>query len=416
MARRGQFNAPQVPSIDSALSEPSPRHEIVSSPVEIDEVNRGVGAAREYQASHTASTWSSENADSSRSNTTQSVDFAPMQTQDITEPFSSEPESLHREQGIPRSPSNRSSRVRWSNYQPLISSSSLPESADIPMSQTLQEGFEALRKGQDTIPSHRRDDPPRPPTSEDLRRLPTKAAQYIPPKGKETLESIIIVLYDEAENEVSLQEFASQYLRPKDTACLLLRGVSTVSRTENKYQWEDNVDGFFQTSRLILDEIICSLLVRECNFPTRNIIIFGHGEGAIAGLSAFIIWEKIEFGGVICVGGQLHPHADLLGDLMSNTPVLLLGGSLGMTSPVAQNRIEKSYTYVDCDLIEGKDDVLPGGRQLKTLRDFLAHRLQEEEWTKPAIITFGEKSSSFNELALNDEFQTVVASRAMVVY
>jgi hypothetical protein len=76
-------------------------------------------------------------------------------------------------------------------------------------------------------------------------------------------------------------------------------------------------------------------------------------------------------------------------EFKSKTPILLLGGSLGMTSPVARNLIEQNFSYVDCNLLEGEGDIMPRGDQLKTLREFFAHRLQHEEWTKPAIITFG---------------------------
>jgi predicted esterase len=254
----------------------------------------------------------------------------------------------------------------------------------------LQEDFETLTERQDAIPTHRPNDRPRIPTTEELRALPVKA-HMIPPKGKEGVENIIIVLHDHSGNENFLQDFAEKSLRPKDTACLLLRGVSAVAGKENSYQWEDNVDTFLKTSQLVLDDVISALLVSKCNFPARKIVLFGQGEGAMAALTISSAWERVEFGGVICVGGQLPSHIAPSRDTKSKTAVLLLGGSLGMTNPVAKHRIQQNFSYVDCDLLEGKDDALPRNKQqLRSLRDFFSHRLHEEEWTKPAVITFGK--------------------------
>ena len=394
MAQKNQDN-PRVPSIDSALRESSqtPGHGNLR-----DNVDDGASERRailhdvERPASPSLSTLSSEVAETSHSTTTQSqsANFLLPQRHDSSGIASSEADSAGRDHGTPRSQSNRSSHVRWS-YQPMMSRSSLEIGRALPEHHPLQEDFEALAERQNAIPSHRRDDRPRMPTTRELRDLPV-VASMIPPNSREQVENIIIVLHDKGGDELSLQEFAEFQLRPKDTACLLLRGVSAVAGKENSYQWEHNLDTYLRTSRLILDEVISALLISKCNFPARKIIVFGQGDGAIAALATFLAWERVEFGGVICVGGQLPPYFALPEDFQSKTAVLLLGGTLGMTTPVAKNRIEQSFSYVDSDLMEGKDDSLPRSKQqLKTLRDFFSHRLHEDEWTKPAAITFGKE-------------------------
>jgi predicted esterase len=254
----------------------------------------------------------------------------------------------------------------------------------------LQDEFQALRESQENIPLYSRYDRPRLPTVEELARLPSGVmAKIIPPREREMVEGLIIVLHDHGGNESPLMEFAQEHLRPKHTACLLLRGVVAIEGRENSYQWESNSDTFLRTSRLLLEELIRRYLIQECKFPPGKIIIFGQGEGGEAGLLTFLRWESIEFGGVICVGGRLIAHVTLPEDTKSNTPVLLLGGALGITTPTAKNQIEEYFSYVDDDLLPAREDDLPMGKQLKTLRAFFAHRLQEEEWTQPAIITFG---------------------------
>jgi predicted esterase len=303
-----------------------------------------------------------------------------------------EADLLGRDHGTPRSLLNRSRHIRRS-YHSVPFTSSLET---LPEHNPLQEDFEALTERQDGMPSYRREDRPRIPTAEELRALPV-VANIIPPKARERVENIIIALHDHSGNEFLLQEFAELRLRPKDTTCLLLRGVSAVAGKENSYQWKDNLNTFFTTSQLILGEVISALLISKCNFAARRIIVFGQGEGAMAALATLLTWERVELGGVICVGGQLPSYATLSGDIKSKTAVLLLGGALGMTTPAAKNRIEQNFSYVDCDLLEGKDDVLPRGHQLISLQDFFEHRLHHEEWTKPAIITFGEAGSRLSK-------------------
>lgn len=389
MAQRDPFN-PRAQSIDSTIRDSSPRPEHSSSRGNVDDEGSERPAILpdvERSESPSLSTWLSENPETNPFNAPQSANFAVPRRRESTV-ASSESDSLNPSHDTPRSQSNLSGHGRWS-YQRIPSLSNLEIGRTLP-EHHLQEDFETLTERQDAIPTHRPNDRPRIPTTEELRKLPVKA-RMIPPKGKEGVENIIIVLHDHSGNEDFLQDFAEKNLRQKDTACLLLRGVSAVAEKENSYQWEDNVDTFLKTSYLILGDVISALLISKCNFPARKIVLFGQGEGAMAALTISSAWERVEFGGVICVGGQLPSHIAPSRDTKSKTAVLLLGGSLGMTNPIAKHRIQQNFSYVDCDLLEGKNDALPRNKQqLRSLRDFFSHRLHEEEWMKPAVITFGK--------------------------
>jgi len=380
MAQRNQSNF-QGQSIDSTITDSSSRPEPDGWRGNLnDEGSEGHAILPDVErsASPSTSTWSSENPENPF-NTTQSADFAVPQRTESTI-ASSESDSLSRGQDTPRSQSNQSGHFRGS-YQHRPS---------LPSLEILQEDFPSLTDRQDKIPTHNRDGLPRIPAPEELRTLPVKV-HMIPPKSKESVENIIIVLHDRSGNEYFLQDFAEKYLHPKNTACLLLRGVSTIAGKKDSYHWVDNSDTFLKLSKIILEDVISGLLISKCNIPARKIILFGQGEGAVAALTTFSTWRRVEFGGVICVGGDLPPYAGPSGDTKSKTAVLLLGGELGITTPVAKNHIENAFSYVDCDLLEGKDDALPRTKQqLRSLRDFFCHRLHEEEWTKPAVITFGK--------------------------
>ncbi len=386
MAQRNQY-VPRGPSIDSAIRESSPKPDQGSSPDNVDDADsegRAILPDIVRSASPSTLTWSSENPESSQFNAAPSANSTVAQRQESTGIASSESDSLSHSHDTPRSQSTQSGHVRWSYHR-------MPSSSNLEIAEHhKQEDFETFTDRQDAIPTHRPNDHPRIPTAEELRGLPV-AARLIPPKSREGVENIIIVLHDQSGNEHLLQDFADKNLRPRNTACLLLRGVSAVAGKQHSYQWEDNVDTFLKTSKLILEDVISSLLISKCNFPVRKIILFGQGEGAMAALTMVSAWKRVEFGGVICVGGQLPVYIAPSGDDKSKTAVLLLGGSLGLTTPVAMHRIGENFSYVDCDLLEGKADALPRSKQqLKSLRSFFSHRLHEEEWTKPAVITFGE--------------------------
>lgn len=380
MAQRNQQNY-QGQSIDSTITDSSPRPEPDGWRGNVEDEGsegRAILPGVERSASPSTSTRSSENPENPF-NTTQAATFAAQQRAESTI-TSSESDSLSRSHDTPRSQSNHSVHFRGSSRR-------MPSILSL---NNFQEDFETLTDRQDKIPTHNRDHLPRLPTPEQLQAL-SVTAHLIPPKGNEGVENVIIVLHDHSGNERFLRDFAEKNLHPKNTACLLLRGVSAVAGKDDSYQWEKDDDTFLAASKFILEDVISNLLISHCNIPARKIILFGQGEGAIAALTTFSAWKRVEFGGVICVGGDLNPYVAPSGDTKSKTAVLLLGGELGITTPVAKNRIEQTFSYVDCDLLVGKDDSLPKNRQqLRSLRDFFCHRFHDEEWTKPAVISFGE--------------------------
>ena len=91
-------------------------------------------------------------------------------------------------------------------------------------------------------------------------------------------------------------------------------------------------------------------------------------------------------------------YTRLESDVKAKTPALLLGGALGDMSPAAQEKVQDNFISTDKYIETGAQDVIPETQeQLKPLRDFFAHRLRREEWTKQAVISFGKHNSSPTE-------------------
>ena len=184
MAQRNPFN-PRAQSIDSTIRDSSPRPERSSSRGNVDDEGSerpAILSDVERSASPSLSTWSSENPETNPFNTTQSANSAVPQRRESTV-ASSESDSLNPSHDTPRSQSNLSGHGRWS-YQRIPSLSNLEIGRTLP-EYHLQEDFETLTERQDAIPTHRPNDRPRIPTTEELRTLPVKA-RMIPPKGRKT--------------------------------------------------------------------------------------------------------------------------------------------------------------------------------------------------------------------------------------
>ena len=140
-------------------------------------------------------------------------------------------------------------------------------------------------------------------------------------------------------------------------------------------------------------EVVTAVLIKTCGFRARDIAIVGHNQGGTAALAvAAACWET-KFGGVVSIGGPLP--TDFPDGIKSSTHVLLLGGKLGDISPTEGARIQKSFSGTT-DALKTYDLPTEGDdyNDIKDeeLREFLAHQLRREEWTKEAVITFGTSS------------------------
>lgn len=125
-----------------------------------------------------------------------------------------------------------------------------------------------------------------------------------------------------------------------------------------------------------------------------NIMILGHCQGGMAALAMVGLWDEVEFGGVISIGGPLPPDVQLPSAVKAKTPALILRAELGDINPSALNRIKETFVTVDVETREGAHDTVPDQNALRPILDFFAHRFHREEWEKQAIVSFGESESS----------------------
>ena len=217
----------------------------------------------------------------------------------------------------------------------------------------------------------------------------------------------MVLLHHEGGNENSVKDLARRIQRKlPECLFLLLRGPETYPKGNNGYHWaysENGVDDrFIRSSRHLLKDIILDDLVKGCFFRPRNIVILGHGQGSLVGLTAATIWNDTELGGVIAVGGSLPADFQLLAPVKAKTPALMIKASHGLITPESIELLKESFLFVDVRERPGSDEDVPKGQEqdFQPYLSFLVHRLRRDEWNKHAVVSFGRcwtlVSTTFN--------------------
>ena len=256
----------------------------------------------------------------------------------------------------------------------------------------LKRQCEELRKKQEELKINI-DGPSRAPVQADFpRALSMKIVNPVQP-----VESCIILLHNLANNEASLEEHV-QTLKGEqpESAFILLRGLQPIEPGNSGYHWADangTVDeGFINTSRVILGDIIQDGLMAKCGFQPRDIVVLGHGQGGMAALAATACWNCIEFGGVVSFGGPMPGYVQLPLNVKAKTPALIYGVARGDITPTALQQIQTNFSFTDHYIPASEHDTVPlSDEEMAPLLEFFAHRLRREEWRRQAVISLGKK-------------------------
>ena len=262
-------------------------------------------------------------------------------------------------------------------------------SRDISPAGWLKKQCEDLRRKQEEIQINT-DGPSRTPVPADF--PPALSMTIVSPD--QPVESCIILLHNLANNEASLGKHV-HVLKSKQpqSAFILLRGLQPIEPGDSGYHWADEngtVDeGFINTSRVLLEDIIRDGLMAKCSFNPRDIVVLGHGQGGMAALAATVCWNCIEFGGVISFGGPMPGYVQLPLGIKAKTPALIYGATYGDITPTALQRIKDNFSFTDYHT-SPSDTVPVSDKEIAPLLEFFAHRLGREEWTRQAVISFGK--------------------------
>ncbi|KAL9025382.1 MAG: hypothetical protein Q9196_005780 [Gyalolechia fulgens] len=255
--------------------------------------------------------------------------------------------------------------------------------------------FESLRALHHNLP-HAGDNNPRLPTHADF---PSSIyLQLVPERTRKNVaavEHVVILLHTLGGSESSLKDLALDLNEEHpETVFVLLRGLNAVPASNNGYHWADTAgeceSGYLDASETILTDVIKASLISNCGFSPRDILIIGHGQGGMAAMAVAALWNDVELGGVVSIGGCLPSYLQSDPTIHIKTPVLAMGGSLGhLSSDRVLDSIKARFFCVDTCILDGVHDNVPDTKEAtKPLLDFLAHRLRREEWVKQAVLSF----------------------------
>lgn len=145
--------------------------------------------------------------------------------------------------------------------------------------------------------------------------------------------------------------------------------------------------GFERATRLLVEDVVRGVLVRKCGYGVREILVFGFGQGGMAGLCVANALASSttstsggddgkELSGVVSIGAPYPLSARISGK--SRTPVLLVAGrdSTAVSDSVVQ-RTKQVFEFVEVHRYARRGDGMPRNRdEMWPVMQFLARRLR----------------------------------------
>ncbi|KAI8956808.1 alpha/beta-hydrolase [Daldinia sp. FL1419] len=262
--------------------------------------------------------------------------------------------------------------------------------------------------------------PTRVPKPEDFNHLsPSLHISLIFPKVPETTTAILIIFHGLGDSEESFATFAKNINLPGVLA-ISVRGVSPVppsllglsaaeaARPAQHFHWGDDLalspttgdldpdPGFSTAEGLVLRKLVRETLIEKCGWDTRDILLFGFGQGGslALGLSSKLRQEEkavdvtdgsksglgLEFKGAISIGGPLP--SSMVSTLSirekARTPVLACHGrSSEAFDDEAIDFLKKEFADVREVKWKKNDDGMPQSRdEMLPIMQFFAERLR----------------------------------------
>jgi len=253
-----------------------------------------------------------------------------------------------------------------------------------------------LQKVQNEVPSDFAEDP-RCPKQEDLLDIRTGFSvnvfrQRIDRRAKHCL----ILLYCSGSEKVALEELALRIQEElEETVCILLRLPNPHMLHDGGSHTDSisrSLDQGLPFAEEMLGKMIKQILILKCHFPPRSLVLLGHGEAATAALNLAILWNRVEFGGIIAMYGTTRVLYCRQSRPRAKTPALIIGRSSEITSDNAMGDLESYFDCLDFHGMLSEYERRSERADLQLVVEFLGHRLREDEWNKQAILTLGWSS------------------------
>lgn len=258
--------------------------------------------------------------------------------------------------------------------------------------------LEDLQRSQETIPTN----------TNAIRRLPLRSdfdaavdLEVVQPLSDQPIKFAIVMLQDRSAAKRSLEYLARCLQQQYPEVAFIIVRCPDMGKDMDGWAGPYDDQDFVSTSRMLLIDIIRHSLIYRCGFKTKQIVILGHGQGGTAALIAVSRWDTVQFAGVVSIGGPMSARLAPSERVRCKTPALLLGCMSQSNDNLWSQRVNEFFiqTTYSTGIGTRESDLEASGPLRKTLEhiaEFFAHRLRREEWTKQAIISFGEPTDVLN--------------------
>ena len=225
----------------------------------------------------------------------------------------------------------------------------------------------------------------------------------IPPPNSQNPENVLLLLHGLGDTELAFTNFARQLHLP-ETVCIILRGPTPLPFELGGFHWGDDIlfdqttgemeldTGFLRALRLIGEDILQKTLLERCGYSSREITLFGFGQGGMAAL-AIARHSTDELGGVVSIGGPLArlPKGASTTTRKIRTPIIVLGGSSStLITTEAITYMRKDFEFVQHIKWRKKGDGMPQSREeMMPIMQFFSRRLKSRRGIPEGSIEIG---------------------------
>jgi predicted esterase len=239
-------------------------------------------------------------------------------------------------------------------------------------------------------------------------RLPARAdfasnlvLSIAPPPAGQAPVNVLVLLHGIGDTNAPFTDLGKQLSLP-ETACLSLQAPTPLPFDLGGFHWGDDIvfdaggggidpdAGFGRATALICTEVI-GVLVGECGYRYREIILLGYGQGGMAALAATLSLPPAEeLGGVISIGGPLPAGSRETGK-KNKTPVLVLGGSSQtLVTGDAIAKVKSAFEFVEAHRYRRPGDTMPRSRdEMMPVMLFLSRRLRSRAGVPEGSVEVG---------------------------
>lgn len=221
-----------------------------------------------------------------------------------------------------------------------------------------------------------------------------------PPTSSSQLANVLILLHGLGDTSASFTTLAKQLSLP-ETTCISLQAPTPLPFELGGFHWGDDMEfdsasgqmdfdtGFVKVVRILKMDIIEEVLVKQCGYKLREIMLYGFGQGAMAALATAASMPEGELGGVISIGGPLPAsNSSAKG---AKSPLLVLGGqSNTLIARTSLDKIKACFQTVQYHKWNRSGDGMPRNREeMLPIMQFFARRLKSRRGIPAGSVEIG---------------------------